>query len=128
MITRTGMLLGVILAVWVVLAAAADRESFPNGRELIVNRTFNAALLPFVQRQQNAAPGTDTTYIGYSPGHTTAANPWSIRASTGGAGVHKPPAAGCMWNFDPAGEASPNGFINGDSLQGWWPIDLSRSF
>src|SRR5258705_532913 len=28
---------------------------------------------------------------------------------------------GCMWNWDPAGEPGPNGYINGDSLQGWGP-------
>src|SRR6185295_16108080 len=77
---------------------------------------------------RTSAPGTDSTYIGYTPLMATAANPWSIRASTGGAGVHKPPAAGAMWNFDPAGEATANGFVRGDSLQGWWPFRMNSRF
>jgi len=65
----------------------------------------------------------DTTYIGYTPGQKTAGNYWSVRASTPDVGtVHRPPAAGCMWTFDPAGEATANGYINGDSLQGWWLV------
>src|SRR5207253_1544590 len=27
--------------------------------------------------------------------------------------VHRPPNAGCMWNWDET--------VSGDSLQGWWP-------
>jgi len=74
----------------------------------------------------------DTVYIGYTPGAfaINSKNYWSIRARTttpsgidgNGKPVHRPPAAGCMWTFDPAGEAGPNGYIHGDSLQGFWLV------
>jgi len=74
----------------------------------------------------------DTVYIGYTPGAfaLNTKNYWSIRARTttpsgvdgNGKPTHRPPAAGCMWTFDPAGEAGPNGYIHGDTLQGWWLV------
>ncbi len=102
---------------------AGDGET-PNGRERFYHNSHSS-----VSKYAGAlgtSPTTygDSTYVGYSPGNGSAANPWSIRASITNAAtsnVHRPPAAGCMWNWDPA-EAGGNGFINGDTLQGWWPL------
>src|SRR5205814_9699345 len=80
----------------------------------------------------------DSTYVGYTPGFVgkdftgapSANNPWSITASTTTAAttnVHRPPKAGCMWNWDPE-EAGGNGYPNGDSLQGWWPLRLQYRY
>ena len=104
--------------------SAGDWEGFPSGREPLYRGSHLSppAAVPY------ASPTTygDTTYIGYSPGQAAAGNPWSIRASTTTPAtndVHRPPKAGCMWNWDPE-EPTVTGYINDDSLQGWWPIRL----
>ena len=106
------------------LVFAGDWENFPNGREPLYHGSHSA-----VQKYSSTLGSSfgygDSTYIGYSPGNGSPANPWSIKASTTTAAttdVHRPPKAGCMWQWDPA-EAG-NTFINGDSLEGWWPIRL----
>ena len=108
------------------LVFAGDWESFPNGREPLYHGS-HSSISNFSGGLHGQSTYGDSTYIGYSPGNGSAANPWSIRASTttsATTNVHRPPNAGCMWNWDPAGEAGPNGYINGDSLQGWWPLRM----
>ena len=118
----------------VAAARAGDGENFPNGREPLYHTSHTLAGYAGVLHGSSAASDGDTTYVGYSPGNGSAANPWSIRAlcatngsgqpgGAGGALTHRPPKAGCMWNWDPE-EAGDNGYVNGDSLQGWWPIRL----
>lgn len=117
------LLVGVVTTANVVFAG--DWESFPNGREPLYHGSHSS-----IQKYSNALQSSvgygDSTYIGYTPGQGSAANPWSIRSSitnSGTTNVHRPPKAGCMWNWDPE-EVGGNGFIGGDSLQGWWPIRL----
>ena len=100
------------------LVFAGDAENFPNGREPLYHGTHSS-----ISKYSGALSGQstygDSTYIGYSPGNGSAANAWSIRASTTNSGtnnVHRPPKAGCMWNWDPE-EAGGNGYINGYTIQ-----------
>lgn len=107
------------------LVFAGDFESFPNGREPLYHGS-HSSVSKYSSGLKGQSSYGDSLYIGYSPGNGSAANPWSIRASlttSATTNVHRPPKAGCMWNWDPA-EAGGNGYINGDSLQGWWPIRL----
>jgi len=61
----------------------------------------------------------DTTFVGYTPGHFNAAtNWWSIYSGTGKGGFKRPPARNGYWDWEPDGAS----YINGDSLQGWWPM------
>ncbi len=136
----------ILFAVLVLAAGSAQTHSaragawndFPNGHEPLLHSSHSAYGMPATGLRTSVGYG-DTTYVGYTPLHGSDANPWSIRASTTSSGtsnVHRPPAAGCMWNWDPAGEAAApvgagggaggdNGYINGDSLQGWWPLAYS---
>src|SRR5258708_3020990 len=107
-------------------ARAGDGENFPNGREPLYHGSHSS-----IQKYSNALQSSfgygDSTYIGYSPGAGSAANPWSIRASitnSGTTNVHRPPKAGCMWNWDPE-EIGGDGFINGGSLPGLWAIPFA---
>jgi hypothetical protein len=71
-------------------------------------------------RLRSAAAG-DTIYVGYTPGRFSAtANWWSIGAGRG-AGFHRPPAQGGMWDWEP----TMGSYLHGDSLQGWWPRRLA---
>ncbi len=116
------------------LAFAGMWNDFPSGHEPVYHSSH---VVPgtYAGLRTSFGPG-DTTYIGYTPLHGNANNPWSLQASNAPTGAHRPPAAGCMWNWDPAGEAAApagagggaggnNGYINGDSLQGWWPLAFS---
>src|SRR5438477_6466983 len=118
------LLSGVVMTANVVFAG--DWENFPNGREPLYHGSHSS-----VSKYSGGLKGQstygDSTYVGYSPGNGSAANPWSIKAGLTTASttnVHRPPKAGCMWNWDPA-EVGGNGYINGDSLQGWWPTRLN---
>jgi len=116
------LLLGVVTSVGLAFAADdfSDEASLPQPR-----RGGSNPLMKFAGALRSSAGFGDTTYIGYSPGAGSAANYWAIRASTTSAAttnVHRPPAAGCMWTWDPAGEATATGYIRNDSLQGWWPL------
>jgi hypothetical protein len=119
------------------LVFAGDWENFPNGREPLYHGSHGS-----IQKYSSTLGSSfgygDSTYIGYTPGFvgkdfTGAAspnNPWGITASTTTSAtnnVHRPPRPGCMWQWDNSssfGETGANGFPNGDSLQGWWPIRL----
>src|SRR5262245_48816376 len=125
------LLLGAAATAIPVYALDGDGElTTHHRREPLYKSTAGGYMTALGNRQRTSAPGTDSTYIGYTPGQRSAANPWSIRAGTGGAGVHRPPAAGCMWTFDPeaAENSNANHFINGDSLQGWWPLRMNGRF
>ena len=109
--------------------AGSDEDMAPRGREMFYHGSHSS-----VSKYSGTLAGQstygDSTYVGYSPGGVTAANPWSIKASLTNAGttnVHRPPKAGCMWNWDPE-EAGGNGYVNGDSLQGWWPTRISYRY
>jgi len=117
------LLVGVATTVSVVFADD-EMDRWPNGD--IPARRNNHDIGKYTFGLKGQGLYGDSTYIGYTPGQATANNPWSIRAAITSAAttnVHRPPKAGCMWNWDPE-EAGGNGFIKGDSLQGWWPFRL----
>ena len=79
-------------------ARAGDWENFPNGREPLYHGS-HGSIQKYSSTLSSSFGFGDSLYIGYSPGNGSAANPWSIRASTTNAGtnnVHRPPKAGCM--------------------------------
>jgi hypothetical protein len=79
-----------------------------------------ARMASHAERLRTSAALPDTIYIGYTPGRFNAAtNWWSIGAGRG-AGFHRPPAQGGMWDWEPTAGA----YLHGDSLQGWWPRRL----
>src|SRR5215510_2326716 len=104
------LLLLIGVAATSIPAHALDGEELTthHRREPLYKSRAGGAMTAVGNRLRAAAPGTDSTYIGYTPGQRTATNPWSIRAATGGPGAHRPPAAGCMWNFDPSGAETSN--------------------
>lgn len=112
------LLFGVAMNVSLAFASADDNIELDK-----YYRGSSGSLTRYADLLRTSVGFLDTTYVGYTPGQKSANNYWSVRASTPDVGtVHRPPAAGCMWTFDPAGEATANGYINGDSLQGWWLI------
>ncbi len=58
--------------------------------------------------------GTDTVYVGLTPGHVAADNPWSIWAGPSPTYGRATTGLG-IWTWN-------NGPVGGDSLQGWLPI------
>jgi len=107
------------------LVFAGDWDDMPTGGRERFYRSAPASMNKYSSALSTQVGYGDSLYVGYSPGNRTAANPWSIRSSFTNAGttnVHRPPKAGCMWNWDP--EEAGNTYINGDSLMGWWPSRL----
>jgi hypothetical protein len=64
----------------------------------------------------SATTSTDTVWIGYTAGNQDLTyNYWSVGARTGAEGGGQGRDQVGQWGFDPP-------YIDGDSLQGWWPI------
>jgi hypothetical protein len=70
-------------------------------------------------RLGTSAGTSDTTFVGYTPGHIGPDNYWSIYAGFGKDGFSRPvngqPSKG-LWNWDEP--------VQGDSLQGWTPFRI----
>jgi len=109
------------------LAFAATGESGDNMGPKLMNAAMAKDLQSRALRLGSSATSVDTTYVGFTPGHKTATNYWSIwsgndkfSAPTGP--YHRPPGKGGMWDFD-----GPYTDVSGDSLQGWWSIRVQMS-
>ena len=102
------LLIGFMSIVSADLAASHEYKepNVPEGLRLVTPQ-MHAELV------SSQAP-RDTVYVGYTPGKFNATNNWWSIGAGSGAGFHAPPAQGGMWDFE-----TP---VNGDSLQGWWPI------
>jgi len=103
-------------------ALARDGVFDPIQGEKLINAQMNQELRSSAARlgtSTNSPQNTDTTWIGYTPGHKTASNYWSIYSGHGKDGYARPingQTTNGMWTWEEP--------INGDSLQGWWPIHL----
>jgi len=85
----------------------------------LMNGSMAKELRSRASRLGSSATTLDTTFVGYSPGHS-ADNYWSIWSGSDKFSVptgpyHRPPAKGAMWDFE-----GPYTDVHGDSLQGWW--------
>jgi hypothetical protein len=83
----------------------------------LTNAQMQKELMSRAQKlRTSAAPGT--IYVGFTPGKFNSTNNWWSIGSGTGAGFHRPHTGaggrGGMWDFDST--------VNGDSLQGWWPL------
>jgi hypothetical protein len=89
--------------------APAEGMILRSGQELLELRSRAARL-------GTSSGASDTTWIGYTPGHQGPGNWWSIYSGFGKDGFYRPvngqPHKG-VWDFE-----TP---VSGDSLQGWWP-------
>jgi hypothetical protein len=103
------------------LALAYDGVQDPVAGEKLINAQMNSELRSRAARlgTSTSAQDLDTTWIGFTPGHKGPGNYWSIYSGHGKEGFLRPvngqPGKG-IWNWE-----TP---INGDSLQGWWPMRL----
>jgi len=100
------------------LAFAAIGDGGDNVSPKLMNAAMAKDLQSRALRLGSSATTVDTTYVGFTPGHQTASNYWSIwsgndKFSVPSGPYHRPPARGAMWDFE-SGAA--------DSLQGWWSI------
>lgn len=95
-----------------------------NDDEMIGERLQSSQLQKELQSRasrlgSSATTSTDTVWIGFTAGNQNLTyNYWSVGARTGAEGGQQGGQGGYqvgMWGFD-----AP--FIDGDSLQGWWPI------
>jgi hypothetical protein len=98
------------------LASLQDADGI-SGLKMVTTR-MSQELQSRAARLGTSAGTSDTTWVGYTPGFFNASNNyWSIYAGSGKDGYRRPvngqPDKG-VWNFD-----AP---VNGDSLQGWWPV------
>ena len=108
---------GFAIASILVLAstvASAQEDIFSDG--VVKARTLAEARGAGRLRGQSDG---DTTFVGFNPAYASPSNPWQI-----GVGANMPFAGSNnarrgYWDWD-----TP---INGDSLQGWWPIDRQAS-
>ena len=101
------------------LALARVDDGFGDLGEKVIDRQYNLELKTRAARlgTSTSPQNTDTTWVGYTPGFAGPNNYWSIYSGFGKDGYRRPvngqPDKG-NWNFD-----TP---VQGDSLQGWWPI------
>jgi hypothetical protein len=107
------------------LALAAVDET-ENLTPKFLNSSMAKELQSRASRLGASATAVDTTYVGYTPGHS-ADNYWSIwsgndKFSVPSGPYHRPPAKGAMWDWEP-----PYTDVHGDSLQGWWSIRQQMS-
>ena len=97
------------------LAAALDADGMEGLK--MMNGQMSQELRSRSARLGTSSGTSDTTWVGYTPGHSGPGNYWSIYAGFGKDGYYRPtngvPHKG-NWDFE-----SP---VNGDSLQGWWPL------
>ena len=99
------------------LALAVRADDDVSGTTLSPRLARPGALETRTAALRSSSVNTDTLYVGYTPGRfNPATNWWSIGAGKG-AGFHRPPAQGGMWDWEPTGAS----YLHGDSLQGWWP-------
>jgi hypothetical protein len=107
------------------LALAAVDET-ENLAPKVMNSSMAKELHSRAARLGASATALDTTYVGYTPGHT-GNNYWSIwsgndKFSVPSGPYHRPPAKGAMWDWEP-----PYTDVHGDSLQGWYAIRQQMS-
>lgn len=106
-----------LLAGVAVSANLAFSDEFSAEGQKLTNPSMIKELASRAQKLRTSA-SPDTVYVGYTPGKFNAStNWWSVGAGSG-AGFHRPPAQGGMWDFDSAILNQPGAR---DSLQGWWP-------
>jgi len=102
------------------LALAQSLDGVENLSPRLMNGSMAKELRSRASRLGSSATTVDTTFVGYTPGHSTANNYWSIWSGSDKFSVptgpyHRPPAKGAMWDFE-----GPYTDVHGDSLQGWW--------
>jgi hypothetical protein len=91
----------------------------PTHGEKLINAQLNTELRSRAARlgTSTSPQNTDTTWVGFTPGHQTGENYWSIYSGHGKDGYYRPsngqPNKG-LWDWEVP--------VHGDSLQGWWPI------
>ena len=102
------------------LAVARVDDGFGDLGEKVIDRQYNLELLKSRAARLGTATSpqnTDTLWIGYTPGFAGPNNYWSIYSGFDKDGFRRPvngqPGKG-IWDFE-----AP---VQGDSLQGWWPI------
>ena len=96
-------------------AGRADDEGSGAGIPARLAKPGSLATRSASLRSSSAVP--DTMYVGYTPGRFNPANNWWSVGAGHGAGFHRPPTQGGMWDLEPTGGS----YLHGDSLQGWWP-------
>jgi hypothetical protein len=87
-------------------------DSAPEAVKLLTPGKFDL-LHTRAGRFGTSANPADTTWVGYTSGHT-ADNYWSIYSGSGADGFRQGSAAKGVWNWEQT--------VHGDSLQGWWPL------
>ena len=102
------------------LALAQSLDGVENLSPRLMNGSMAKELRSRASRLGSSATTVDTTFVGFTPGHSTANNYWSIWSGSDKFSVptgpyHRPPAKGAMWDFE-----GPYTDVHGDSLQGWW--------
>ncbi len=120
MLRPRALTLFTLLSLALPLAALAAEEAAPLNPRLM-NVRMSQALRSRAVGLSGSASTVDTTYVGYTPGHS-GDNYWSIwsgsdKFSVPSGPYHRPPARGAMWDFEP-----PYGDVHGDTLQGWWSV------
>ena len=112
------LLLGAVASSAIPVFAAIENELAPGAEGLkLMNGQMSRELSSRAARLGTSLVGSDTTFVGYTPGTKGPNNYWSIYAGFGKDGfkrsVNGQPNKG-TWTWEEP--------INGDSLQGWWPL------
>jgi len=120
------LLLAVGATAFVANLALAAVEEGENLNPKFLNASLAKELQSRASRLGASATTVDTTYVGYTPGHS-ANNYWSIwsgndKFSVPSGPYHRPPAKGAMWDWE-----GPYTDVHGDTLQGWWSIRQQMS-
>lgn len=129
----------VALLLVVGAAAFAANFAFASGDDAFTgSKLMNAGMAKELQTRA-ARLGTsilpDTVYVGFSKGHSTANNYWSVYAGNdqfaSPANFNRPQSDGFgsgagLWDFEPHGNNYLD--VHGDSLQGWWSTRLQFFF
>src|SRR5690242_11434580 len=94
-----------------------------NSRSLLRNQRLATELRSRANQPATSA-AADTTFIGFTPGHS-GDNYWSVWSGNNAIGGtwNRPPARGGLWDFEP-----PYAAVHGDSLQGWWSLRFHYGF
>lgn len=101
-----------ILALPIPVLAQSDELPAPEAIKLFSPR-ISRVLESRARKGAISAPLSDTTWVGYTSGHS-ADNYWSIYAGSGADGYRRGTTAKGVWNWEET--------VHGDSLQGWWPL------